>query len=349
MIEINVGIALSDMHLADLPAGLRVPEDLATYAREYRAAMGIEEVFFELQPEDRFARPARYPDQFQHRLANRWMRALRTGREFRHFLLHERPRIGVHMPTVAKDPLSSNFFGKHTALEEIKRAMDFAHQIGADYFVVHLATRDKWTWERSDQIAKGLKIFKEIAVHYSVKGYQFTPVIEVLPYPRFPAHGGELSYIFNQAHHILSKVRIAFNISHLWQSWRRMSAIGLWDPEVSFIQHLDYSLSQVWDKVHVFQLGGCWESETHAIPGLHPQQNPFEHLLKLRESPGVYAESGEIDLNNVLRLLVEYTVARGRPLNLVLDIRDRDIMQVLEATCHIRKDLLDRAGIQPAN
>ncbi len=345
MIEINVGIALSDMHSADMSGGLRVPEDLAAYAREYRAIMGADRVFFELQPEDLFARPARYPDQFRHRLANRWMRTLRTGREFRHFVFHERPRLGVHMPTVAKDPLSSNFFGKHAALEEIKRAMDFAGNIHADYFVVHLATKDKWTWERSDQIAKGMKIFKEIAVHYATKGFQFTPVIEVLPYPRFPAHGGELVFIFNQAHHVLSKTRIAFNISHLWQSWQRMLAVGLWDPDVSFLHHLEYSLSHVWEMVHVFQLGGCWESETHAIPGLHPQQNPFEHVLKLRESPGVYAESGEMDLNGVFDLLVSYTVARGRPLNLVLDVRDRDMLQVLEAASRIRRDLLDRAGV----
>lgn len=340
---ITVGITLSDANMPDRPNGLRIPEDFATYAREYMDVLETKDVYFELQPEDRFTKPARYPDQFQTRVSNRWMRAYRSNRDFRDFIDTEQPRLGVHMPTTGRDPLSSNFFGKHGALDETRRAMDLAAQFGAEYFVIHLATRDKWTWEREDQIKKGLKIFKELATYYSVKGYDFTPLIEVLPYPRFPAHGGETMNIYNRIQHILPETRIAFNISHLWLSARRMIVAGIWQEEnFHFIDHLDYALSRLWHAIEVFQLGGCWESTTHAIPGLHPQQDPFEYPIKLRETPGVYEECGEIDLNRTLQLLLKYTVKRDRRLNLVLDIRDRDIARVLEAARVIRNDLIAR-------
>jgi hypothetical protein len=122
-----------------------------------------------------------------------------------------------------------------------------------------------------------------------------------------------------------------------------MLATGHWeDPAISFIQHLEYTLAQCWDQIHVFQLGGCWESETHSVPGLHPQQNPYDHPMKLHESPGVYHESGEIDLNRTLDLLLEYSIDKGRDLNLILEIHDRDIGQIVEAARRIREDLLAR-------
>ena len=123
-----------------------------------------------------------------------------------------------------------------------------------------------------------------------------------------------------------------------------MRATGHWPNEsVSFNDHLDFTLAQTWEQIYCFHLGGCWESEAYAVPGLHPQQNPFQHQMKLRESAGVYAESGEIDLNRLLALLVEYTVARDRDLTLVLEIHDRDIGQLSEAARQLYLDLLARA------
>lgn len=342
MNEINIGIALSDLNLADQPSRLRVPDDLMAYAHRFSNTLQTETVFFELQPEARFVNLTTYPDQFQGNLHNPWLKIMYTEHALQRFLRSDTVRIGLHMPTTERDPLSSNFYAKYRALEETKRVMDLAQAIQADYMVFHLATRDKWTWERTDQVNKGLKIYKEIAAYYASRGYTFTPLIEVLPYPRFPAHGGELLSIFNQAQHILHNTRIAFNISHLWQTYRRLMSLGQWDERVSFLDHLEYSLSNVCEMIHVIQLGGCWESETHAIPGLHPQQNPFDSPLKLRESPGIYAESGEINLNAVLDLVVKYTLGVGRPLHLILDIRDRDISQVLEAARQIRADILQR-------
>ena len=122
-----------------------------------------------------------------------------------------------------------------------------------------------------------------------------------------------------------------------------MIQTGYWeDRTISFIHHLEYTLAQCWQNIHLFQLGGCWESETHAIPGLHPQQHPHHDPLKLRETPGVYEESGEIDLNQTLELLLQYTVDKGRDLNLILEIHDRDIGQICQAARLIREDLLAR-------
>ena len=63
-----------------------------------------------------------------------------------------------------------------------------------------------------------------------------------------------------------------------------------------------------------------------------------------RETAGVYHECGEMDLNRTFDLLIEYTVARDRDLNLVLEIHDRDLGQVIAAAGAIRAELLERAA-----
>jgi hypothetical protein len=150
---------------------------------------------------------------------------------------------------------------------------------------------------------------------------------------------------------ILPGTKLAFDISHLWGSRQRMMTAKVWYEEggrgVSFIDSLEYALSRTWEDIHVFHLGGCWESETHAVPGLHPQQDPIQYPVKLREMSNTYAEAREMDLNRVLDLLITYSVERGRDLNLVLQIFDRDFEQVLEATRLMDVELNDRAARAP--
>lgn len=338
MATLHIGIALSDANFADLPTGLRVPDNLPQYARTLSEATGTAP-FIELQPADAFTVPARYPDQFRLNRDNVWLNAVEFNDEVRDFIDTQSARLGVHQPQKG-DPLASNFFGKYNALEEIRRAMDFAAGVSADYFVFNLAKVDKWDWTRSDQMSKALKIYKEIAAYYRSYGYDYVPCIETLEYPKFPATGGETLNLLNECRKILGNTQLALNVSHMWRSRNLMMATGHWDDKaISFVEHLEYTLSQVWQDLHVVHLGGCWESETHAIPGLHPQASPFEHPLKLRETSGVYAESGEMDLNQTLDLLLEFTIGKGRDLNLVIEIHDRDIGQVIEAVRQIRKDL----------
>lgn len=342
MPRIHVGIALSDANRADIPTGLRMPTSLPQYAARFCQATGAETAFLELQPNDRFVEPARYPDQFRLNRDNRWLNAVEFNREVRDFIESGGARLGLHQP-LHGDMLSSNYFGKYSAIEEARRAMDFASGLHAEYVVFHLAQVDKWDWARADQLDKGIKIFKELATYYRSHSYTFVPCIELLEYPKFPATGGELCHVFNECHKFLSETRIALNLSHLWRSRNLMLHTGHWeDSAISFTQHLEYTLAQCWQDIHLFQLGGCWESETHAVPGLHPQQNPHDYPMKLRESPGVYHESGEIDLNSTLDLLLEYTIDKGRDLNLVLEIHDRDIGQIAEAARQIRAELLAR-------
>ncbi|MGH2541573.1 MAG: hypothetical protein ACRDIB_02170 [Ardenticatenaceae bacterium] len=342
MPEIHVGIALSDANRADMPNGLRVPDSLPEYVESYCKVLDVSRAFFELQPADRFAEPARYPDQFRLNRHNRWLNAVEFNASVRELIDLRQHRLGLHQPLFG-DLLSSSFFGKYSTLAEVRYAMDFASGLGAEYFVFHLAQVDKWDWDREDQIQKGLKLFKELATHYRSYGYHFVPCIELLEYPKFPATGGELMQVINECQKLLSETRIALNVSHLWRSCNLMRLTGHWpDARVGFVQHLEYTLAQCWQEIHVFQLGGCWESETHAVPGLHPQQNPHQHPMKLRETPGVYYESGEIDLNRTLDLLLDYTIGMGRDLNLVLEIHDRDIGQIAEAARQIRDDLAAR-------
>lgn len=348
MPEIIVGCALSDLNRADLPRGLRVPERLADYADRFRARVGTPAVSFQLQPEDAWTIPETFPDHFVPRKTNRWWRAVQTQPRLLTILTGPPSRIGLHQPIQNRDVLSSNYFGKYEAIEETKQAMDFAQYIGAEYFVFHLAQVDKWNWERRDQMAKAVKLFEVFATYYTAQGMSFVPLIETLEYPKFPATGSEAFTLLTQCRRALPDTQIAFDISHLWSSRQRMVQCGAWpDARVSFEASLDYALGVLGRDIYLYQLGGAWESETHAIPGLHPQQDPFRYPLKLRESHGVYIESGEMDLNQVLEMVTNYSVRSGRDLRLVLEIFDRDLDQVLEATRLIRNDLIQRMS-QPS-
>ena len=345
MSEIIVGCALSDVNRADLPRNLRVPERLSDYIELYQARLESPYVLLEIQPEDLWTVPATFPDQFIPRKNNRWWRAVQSQPELLVKLRAPNMLIGVHQPVQNRDPLSSNFFAKYEAIEATKQAMEFAEYIDADYFVFHLAHVDKWNWERQDQMEKAIKIFNVFATYYTAREMSFTPVIETLEFPRFPATGAEAFLMLKECRKALRNTRLALNIAHLWSSRHRMLKMGTWpDERVSFEASLEYALDTLADQVHIFDLSGGWESETHAVPGLHPQQDPFRYPIKLRESASVYAESGELDLNRVLELMVTATVRRGRDLNVVLQIYDRDIEQILEAARLIRHDLVARAN-----
>lgn len=352
MPTIRVGCALSDTNRADLPTGLRVPERLADYARRFQTRTRYEDFLFELQPEEHWTTPINFPDQFVARETNRWWHNFRQDARLRALFKSPHSAIGVHQPIQSCDALSSNFFQKYQALEETKQAMTFAQYIGADYFVFHLATMDRWEWDRRDQMNKALKIFKAFAAFYHASNFTFTPCIEILEYPKFPATGGEALALLTRCRQILPETKLAFDVSHLWGSRQRMIAAKMWyeegGPRVSFIDALEYALSQTADDTYVFHLGGCWESETHAVPGLHPQQDPIRFQMKLGEPSRTYAEAGEIDLNRVLDLLLNYSVRHGRDLKLVLEIFNRDYDQVLKATSEIAEELISRADREPS-
>jgi hypothetical protein len=342
-----VGCALSDVNSADMPSGLHVPEQLAEYADLYHQRVGTADFSFELQPEEAWTLPVVFPDQFSERKTNRWLRAFRRDSQLAARFRHTAGPIGVHQPIRRRDILSSNPFKKYEAIAETQAAMVFAQSIGADYFVFHLTMSDRWGWDRRDQIEKAVKLLGFFHAFYHASDFSFVPCIEMLKYPQFPATGGEAAALLLRCREVWPEVQLAFDVSHLWGSRERMLAAHMWEfkrkTPVPFLDALQYALEQTWRDVYVYHLGGCWESETHAVPGLHPQQDPFQYPIKLRESPGVYAEMGEIDLNRTLELLLDYSVRRGHPLYLILQIFDRDINQVLEATRVLREELRTRA------
>lgn len=347
MANIMVGCALSDVNRADMPNGLRVPERLVDYALLFQERAGTMDFSFELQPEDDWLIPTRFPDEFAERKTNRWWRAFRQNTRMLDLFRAGTGPIGVHQSIRGRDALSSNAYQKYGSIAATQQAMSFAHFIRADYFVFHLAMQEHWGWDRRDQMAKALRIFKVFEAYYHASNFKFVPCIELSEYPEFPATGGEACDLLHKCREIWPATQLVFDISHLWGSMQRMIEAKMWESvngaSVRFTEALDYGLEQTWEDIYAFHLGGCWESERHAIPGLHPQQDPFRYPIKLRESPGVYAEMGEMDLNRTLDLIVNYSVRKGRPLNLILEIFDRDIAQVLEAIRVIRDDLIMRA------
>src|SRR5262245_43268429 len=288
MAEIIVGCALSDVNRADLPRNLRVPERLADYVELVQTRLESPFTLLELQPEDLWTVPATFPDQFIPRKTNRWWRTVQSEPKLLEKLRAPEMHIGVHQPLLNRDALSSNFFHKYEAIEATKQAMEFAEYIDADYFVFHLAHVDKWGWDRQDQMEKAIKIFNVFATYYTAREMSFVPVIETLEFPKFPATGAEAFLLLKECRKALRSTKLAFNLAHMWSSRNRMIATGNWpDARVSFEVSLEYALDSLANDIYVYHLSGGWESETHAVPGLHPQQDPFRYPIKLRESPSV--------------------------------------------------------------
>src|SRR5512140_3497831 len=98
MDNLFVGCALSDVNQADVIRGWLVPERLADYAKHFKQHVGTGDFSFELQPEDAWTLPVRYPDQYTERANNRWWRTFRNNEQLLSLIRETCAPIGVHQP-----------------------------------------------------------------------------------------------------------------------------------------------------------------------------------------------------------------------------------------------------------
>ncbi len=365
--RIKVGLALSDAGFYHRET-MRLPEDLREFFERYQEKFETEELFFELQPEMPWLKKK---GDFSY-IADEDNKWLRMGRAIQEPAEEPYTRIigamhrpgnifGVHQSIRDMDILSEDIHKKLETIESTQQAMLFAHRISADYFVFHLAqSRDYWDWNRSEQIALALKAFQGWADFYKKSGFTFIPLIENLEFPKFPATPEEMIGIFKTCRELLPNLKICFDVPHLWRSrallLENKSRFEHVIPnfrmlETSFACYLDYALDQVLTTeaglsegdIFLYHLGGCWKHLTHEIPGLRPGESPFLHKLRLDEPVYAYDARMEMNIPLIINRILRYNLERRQDILVMLEIYQRNYIEMLEAARIIYEYLKKKA------
>ena len=365
--DIRVGIALSDAALYREDAEL--PADLPEFFQLYQEKLNTARLFFELQPEAPWIKKKEdacyVPDR-----ENPWLKlgkALPDGQgedplsRGRRALNRPGNITGVHQSIRDMDILSNDASTKLKTIESTHQAMRFAEMIGADYFVFHLAqSRDYWDWDRSEQIAVALKAFQGWAAFYRDAGFTFTPLLENLEFPKFPATPEEMVSFYRICRDFLPGLKLCFDVGHFWRSrallLENRARFERLVPdfrllEIPWADYFDYALEHVLvddagirdGDIHLYHLGGCWQHYTHEIPGLRPGESPFSHRLRLDEPVHAYQTHREMDLSRVLTGLLRYSFERRQEVRIILEIYKRKYIEILAAAAMILEDLHQKA------
>jgi hypothetical protein len=361
--QIKVGLALSDagVYYRD---DRKIPEDLAIFFQAYQSKLDTQGLFIEFQPEAPWIKQEA-GSQYAVDENNSW---LKLGKAFKgeetnsayaeviEALRNPDNIFGVHQSIADMDVLSKDLHKRLVTIESTQQAMLFAQLISADYFVFHLAqSKDYWDWNRGEQISIALRAFQELAGFYKSSGFTFTPLLENLEFPKFPATAEEMVSMFNTCRELLPNLRLCFDLSHLWHSRilllenrnkfrRQIPNFSL--LEASFDDYLDYTMEELFieegvsgEDIFLFHLGGCWGHLTHEIPGLRPEESPFVQKLRLDEPVYSYDPQIEMNLKNVLTKILRYSLENRRNLLLMLEIHKKDYSEMLEAGKLLQADL----------
>ncbi|HEC99817.1 MAG TPA: hypothetical protein ENN18_05495 [Proteobacteria bacterium] len=366
--RIKVGLALSDAGFYHRET-MRLPEDLSEFFQRYQDKFETEKLFFELQPEMPWLKK-KGDFSYVADEDNRWLKLGRaaeqgaTGEPYASIIeAMRRPGhiFGVHQSIRDMDILSEDIHKKLETIESTQQGMLFAHLISADYFVFHLAqSKDYWDWNRSEQIAVALKAFQGWADFYKQSGFSFIPIIENLEFPKFPATPEEMVSIFKTCREFLPNLKICFDVSHFWRS----RALILENKvrfehlipnfrilEASCSDYLDYAIEHIFTAeaglsdgdIFLYHLGGCWKHLTHEIPGLRPGESPFLHKLRLDEPVYAYHPQVEMNLPKVINRLLRYNIERRQDVLIMLEIYQRNYIEMLEAARLIYDDIVKKA------
>ncbi|MDQ7826641.1 MAG: hypothetical protein RDV48_27810 [Candidatus Eremiobacteraeota bacterium] len=340
--QIFVGPALSCANTADERYGKRVPYNLSEYIHEQRVALSTPYFFQEWQPERRwveFHDGAFYPKE------NSWTQIITSdhpdAQRTRHELLHQPHNLGIHSPNIMIDVLDDSYghFKKNQSLESICRAMEYAQTVGADYFVYHLVQRDLWvdpSMRRNMLIPESLRVYAWLSEYYRRRKFTFVPCIEVLEYPKYPATPFEVRQILKSCQLILPQTRLAFDISHLWRSRSLICETqrsGFENVRFKVFYHvLKDALDPLGpDDIYVFHLGGCWGIRTHEVPGILPDDDPFDSLYRLDCPDYLYDEYFEMNVSRALDAVVDFCFVHSVPIRLILEIFNKEYPVVLRA------------------
>jgi len=347
--DVFIGPALSCANLADEKLGMRIPRDLAGYIHSYRKNLSLPIFTGEFQPERRWVQDC--GNNFVPKGDNSWWYHYGTNKEFQ-YELHNNPLlIGVHTPIKGIDIFDSSYFDykKKQSIASIIESWEYANAIGAKWVTIHASQQDYWVapHDRFNYIEEFLRIYNYLASVYRKRNFRFTPCIEILEYPKFPATPYETEDILNMCKTILPQTRIAFDVSHLWRS--RGIICDVRPPgfqnvyEISFIEELKDTLDRLGpNDAYIFHLGGCWGINTHGVPGICPDENPFEAMYRLDHPDCFYDENYEMNISRVLELIIDYCWKYNQPLILILEIFEREYSIIIKSIWEMRNAIINK-------
>lgn len=233
--------------------------------------------------------------------------------------------LGVHQPSSGIDVIESQ--KRDGSILKIKRAMLMAGFILADYFTVHLQTKDRWdNLQQRDKYKNiSLCVFEELLKFHESQNFNYPILIENLEFPKYPATREEVVDIANYLESITSSpVGMVLDVGHLWRS-RNLLAENRFFHQDSCIPYTDYlssTLDQIGDIVKTIHITGCGGYQTHMLPQIdiaapkdrtvRPDEYYFRDVAKvvLKFSRVKYASSHDLNIVNE---------AFGKPYQVVID------------------------------
>jgi endonuclease IV len=355
--EVHVGPALSCTNQKDRYVnGKVIPDSLADYIHEYRTYLTLPQYIIELQPEPEWVIPVGNHS-FGANPDNNWHKIFKDPsgdfERIRRELNNQPGIIGIHAPNMNIDILSPDYdqYIKRKSIASIIESMRFANEIKADYFIFHLTQKDRWVGDenRIELINESLRVFSYFAEAYHKENFSFVPCIEILEFPKFPSVEWEIPFLFEKCKEYLPNVKVAFDIAHLWRSRSLICETRQRKyPNTQckpFSEVMEETLEAIGNNVYIWHLAGCYQTETHNVPGIHPSQNPLNAFYRLNVPDECFDEFNEMNYSRALDLVVKHSLANNQPVRMILEVFNKEYPVVLKAIDEIRKALLSKSCI----
>ena len=191
------------------------------------------------------------------------------------------PNLSVHSPIRCRDIASENASDYKFAVTETCRAMDLAHALNSQVFVLHLTPHDNWE-KRQEQLERGLESLAELTDYKNKNGYGFQTLLETLEWPKSPSNLTETVSVLQRAKYIDPHIGFCVDVAHLWHNLVWLSPEA--DRNVNFPEKLREYLNTT-EKVapiRRFHIGGSYIDlsrnggvhQTHGVPGQYNAHNP---------------------------------------------------------------------------
>lgn len=314
----HIGPALCDLACGDTFD--RIPENLISYYFpkyvEYLSAGAYKQpfVFAELQPETQW-----FDNHLNYNNGNQWIYfrdALKT--------FNINSQLGVHLPISYLRMGDPNEFEKEKIRRNIRATIDFGNSVNAVYFVFHLTQNGI---PNNEITYKNVKEYLWETIEYLGRtGSKSYFLIENLEYPKYPATPEEMRWWYDRtkemARQFNLKTGIMLDVAHLWKT--RGDLYGLFNSGAKLPQWimdekdiimqpyhdlLNYTLKSKLNGIPIiaYHFGGCFENETHLIPGVKINEEPNLTNVTVHR---FYDESKELNLKNTLKYIIQYYLER---------------------------------------
>lgn len=359
--RIQIGLAYCCSSRADECLNRVLPKDMSLYIEELLRGTDQTGTIIELQPEKRFVTHLG-KDVFERRPDNKWLYLANPDPYLPDYLEYKKSHdrlflpdntIYVHQPGKDMNVLHSLAYKKRQSIETAKAAMYFAEQGGAKKFIIHPVQADDWLTDRTWQKNQAFEVFKEFVQEHRNNKYSFTLCIENLEFPKYPSTVQELLDCYCWYKEVYPNIQIVVDIPHLWRSRylirqnesKCRNEVPDYDKQhLAFKDYLTYSFTTIPPEIIAYyHLAGCHEFNTHGIPGLPDDKNPFKDWIELNEVDEYYEENDLINIRGVIDHFLEYVIRRGLDLKIILEIQNRTAPEMLRGLQVFRSHIIDRA------